>query len=161
MRTSLLLVLSVALSTILAAPGFARQDAGRTVQPTPASERPLPGSETADAGVSPGPMVGALTGKVTAVDPTARTFSLKAMGRIITFSAAKLGGLPTVGEKISIDFAENPGGPPMATSMIDSRTAAAAKFIAGSRHCGNKDVPGGYHDPLYTLNVCKDGKSHS
>jgi hypothetical protein len=161
MKKSLPLVFSVALLAAFAAPGSARQQAERNAQPTPVAEPQLPGGETADAGVSPNPMVGALSGKVKAVDPAAKTFTVKALGRIITFSAANLGNLPTVGEKIFIEFAENPGGPPMATSMMDSTAAAAARFITGSRHCGNKDVPGGYHDPLYTLNVCKDGKSHS
>ena len=103
---------------------------------------------------SPKPMTGELTGTVTGVEPGSKTFTVAFQGRAITFSAAKLGQPPKVGETVAITFTENPGGPPMATTATVADSTARTR-VGGKAHCGNKDVPGGYHDPLYTLNVCQ------
>lgn len=51
------------------------------------------------------------TGKVTQVNDKAKTFTVMAKGKAVTFSAAKLKALPTVGAIIDITYTENPGGP--------------------------------------------------
>jgi hypothetical protein len=118
-------------------------------------EKPPATAEKAVGQAAPRPMTGELTGKVTGVDPAAKTFTVMVQGRAVTFSAARLSKVPTVGENIDMAFTENPGGPPMATSSTASSAAAGARGVKKPyQHCGNKDVPGGYHDPLYTLNVC-------
>ena len=61
-----------------------------------------------------------MTAKVTGVDPTAKTFTVMIQGKAITFSAAELSNLPTVGKMINITYAWNPGEPPMATSTTVS-----------------------------------------
>ena len=61
-----------------------------------------------------------MTAKVTGVDPTAKTFTVMIQGKAITFSAAELSNLPTVGKMIDITYTWNPGEPPMATSTTES-----------------------------------------
>ncbi|MFI5395988.1 MAG: hypothetical protein ACHQ9S_10685 [Candidatus Binatia bacterium] len=93
------------------------------------------------------PMAGELTGKVTGVDPTAKTFTVMVQGRAVTFSAAKLGKLPRAGENIDIAFTSNPGGPPMATSATESGAKQVKKPY---QHCDDHT----YRNPLNSLNVC-------
>jgi len=134
----------------LSGPGAAQQKANERSRPGPVEmEQPAAQEQRAAR-----PMTGEVTGKVVDIDPRAMTFTLMVQGRAITFSAARLGKLPRVAENLDVTFAENPGGPPMATAMAEAGSAASMK-VGGKRHCNNKDVPGGYHDPLYTLNVCK------
>lgn len=90
-----------------------------------------------------------ITGKVTGVDLTAKTFIIMIQGKAITFSAANLSKLPTVGKMIDITYTWNPGEPPMATSTTDSGSEEERQ--TGYEHCGN------YHccpvSPFYTLNL--------
>ena len=105
----------------------------------------------ADDKASPKPMIGELTGKVTGVDSTAKTFTVIFQERAITFSAAKLSKLPTVGKSIHIAFTANPGELPMATSPTGSGSNAA-KTKEKYEHCGPLD--GHFGNPISTLNVC-------
>lgn len=63
-----------------------------------------------------------LTGKVTAVNSQAKTFTVMAQGKAVVFSAAKLSKLPTVGEIIDITYTENPGGPMESINLNSSRS---------------------------------------
>jgi len=52
-----------------------------------------------------------MTGKVTAVNPVAKTFTVMSNGQAVTFSAAKLPSLPIVGQILDITYTQTPGGP--------------------------------------------------
>jgi hypothetical protein len=56
-------------------------------------------------------------GKVTQVNEKAKTFTVMAKGKAVTFNAAKLKVLPKVGEIIDITYTETPGGPMEATTI--------------------------------------------
>ena len=83
-----LLILAFALVALGAgsSPGLAQQK----IQPK-AADKPAPR---------------AITGRVTAVDPGAKTVTVTIQGKAVTMSSAKLKALPTVGS--TIEFTENP-----------------------------------------------------
>lgn len=59
-----------------------------------------------------------MTGKVTQVDDGAKTFTIMANDRAITFHAFKLKALPKVGEVVDITYTQTRGGPMEATRMM-------------------------------------------
>jgi len=120
-------------------------------KPTPTKAPGKSSERVADAKPPPRPMTGELTAKVTGVDPTAKTFTVIFQDRTITFSAAKLSKLPTVGETIAIAFTAKPGELPMAASPAESGSKAARKY-GGNKHCYD---PRPYSGPLTSLNVCQ------
>ena len=63
-----------------------------------------------------------MTGKVTAVNNQAKTFTVMAKGKAVVFSAAKLSKLPTVGEIVDITYTETPGGPLESINLNSSRS---------------------------------------
>jgi uncharacterized protein YxeA len=63
-----------------------------------------------------------ITGKVIKVDEKAKTFTVTSKGQSVTFNAAKLPGLPKVGEIIDITYTQTPGGPNEATNLNTSRS---------------------------------------
>ena len=63
-----------------------------------------------------------MTGKVTAVNNQAKTFTVMAKGKAVVFSAAKLSKLPTVGEIVDINYTEAPGGPLESIHLNSSRS---------------------------------------
>jgi|GEM_PF-6827438 len=62
-----------------------------------------------------------ITGKVTQVNEKAKTFTVMAKGKAVTFNASKLKSLPKVGEIIDITYTEDPSGP-MATTINTSKS---------------------------------------
>ncbi len=100
---------------------------------------------------SPKSITGEITGKVTGVDPMAKHFNVIFQGRAITFSAARLSKLPTVGENINITFDVEPAGLPMATSTT-AAGSTARPHIGGKKHCYHPLIP--RPSPLISLNVC-------
>lgn len=58
-----------------------------------------------------------MTGKVTQVNPTGKTFTVMAKGKPFTFGSKSLKVLPKVGEVIDITYTEKPGGPMEATTI--------------------------------------------
>jgi hypothetical protein len=65
-----------------------------------------------------------MTGKVTAVDPKAKTFTVTAKGKQFTFSAAELKGpLPEVGKILDITYTQaTPGGTLKSIALNSSRS---------------------------------------
>ncbi len=63
-----------------------------------------------------------MTGKVTAVNPAAKTFTVTSNGQAVTFSAATLPSLPIVGQIIDITYTQTPGGPMEATNLNLSKS---------------------------------------
>ena len=124
-------------------------EAERKATPGVEMKQPATGEKKTVAKASPKLVTGEITGKVTGVDPTAKTFTVMAQGRAITFSAARLSKLPTVGKNIDVAFAWNPDELPMATSTTESGSTAGRKY-GGNKHCY-----GHQHDPLASLNVCQ------
>ena len=61
-----------------------------------------------------------MTGKVTAVNTQAKTFTVMAKGKAVVFSAANLSTLPTVGAVVDITYAETPGGGPLKSINLNS-----------------------------------------
>lgn len=109
-------------------------------------KQPATGEKTVDK-ASPELVTGELTGKVTGVDPTAKTFTAMTQGRAITFSAARLSTLPTVGELIDISFTWEPGRTPNATSTTEPGSEAQRKK---TEHCS---APHKLCGPLESLNL--------
>ena len=62
-----------------------------------------------------------MTGKVTQVNPTAKTFTVMAKGQAVTFTAANL-TLPKVGEILDITYTETPGGTKKATTINSTKS---------------------------------------
>jgi hypothetical protein len=62
-----------------------------------------------------------MTGKVTQVNPTAKTFTVMAKGQAVTFTAANL-TLPKVGEILDITYTQTPGGPMEATTTKSTKS---------------------------------------
>lgn len=132
--------------------GAAQQKGVEKSRPTGAVEKQPATEEKAVGKASPKPMTGELTGKVTGVDPTAKTFTVMFQGRAITFSAARLRKLATVGENIAIAFTANPGELPMATSTTESGSNAGAERVKKNyQHCDDHTHG---QNPLNSLNVC-------
>jgi hypothetical protein len=63
-----------------------------------------------------------MTGKVTEVNMTAKTFTVISKGKSVTFAAAKLKALPKVGEIIDITYTQTPGGPAESSNLNSSRS---------------------------------------
>jgi hypothetical protein len=63
-----------------------------------------------------------MTGKVTAVNTQAKTFTAMADGKEVVFSAETLTKLPTVGETVDITYTGPPGGPFKSISLNSSRS---------------------------------------
>lgn len=120
-------------------------------QPTGGERKGQPGQDPLYPR-SPKLVTGELTGKVTGVNPMAKTFNVMVQGRAITVSAARLSKLPTVGENIYITFALEPAGLPMATSTTEAGSTARP-HIGGKQHCYHPLIP--RPNPLISLNVCK------
>jgi hypothetical protein len=57
-----------------------------------------------------------MTGTVTQVNEKAKTFTVMANGKEVTFSAKEMRALPAVGDVIDITYTQTPGGPLVATS---------------------------------------------
>jgi hypothetical protein len=86
-----------------------------------APERPAPGGPSSRG--TPG--TDRLTGKVTEVNPRARTFTVLAGGKAVVLSGAELATLPKVGQVIDVTYARNPaGGPPTSKTFNESRSNA-------------------------------------
>ena len=98
--------------TIVADPALAQPKAGE--------KTPLPGVERkAVDKASPKLM----TGKVTHVDAAARTFTVTAKGKPVTFSAAKVKSLPKLDEIVDITYTDTGGpGPLEAINLNSSRS---------------------------------------
>ena len=112
-------------------------------------ERPATGEKKTVNKASPKLMTGEVTGKVTGVDPTAKTFTVMVQGRAITFSATRLSKLPTIGQTIDITYTWNPDQPPIATATTESGSTASAR--SKYEHCS--EYGGHRGDPLVTLNL--------
>ena len=93
-----------------------------------------------------------ITGKVTGVDPTAKTFTIMIQGKAITFSAANLSKLPTVGKMIDITYTWNPGEPPMATSTTESGSKVGTGEGEGQLQRDRCDCYG-CSEPFRTLRI--------
>ena len=93
-----------------------------------------------------------MTAKVTGVDPTAKTFTIMIQGKAITFSAANLSKLPTVGKMIDITYAWNPGEPPMATSTTESGSKVGTGEGEGQLQRDRCDCYG-CSEPFRTLRI--------
>ncbi len=65
-----------------------------------------------------------MSGKLTQVDGGARTFIAMPKGKAITFSAAELSKLPTVGKMIDITYTGTPSGPMEVKNFSSSRSNA-------------------------------------
>lgn len=63
-----------------------------------------------------------LTGKVTQSNEQTKTFAVMAKGNVVTFSGAKLKGVPKVGLIIDITYTQTPGGPMEATNLNSSKS---------------------------------------
>ena len=61
-----------------------------------------------------------MTGKVTQVDPAARTFTVTAKGKPVTFSAAKVKSLPKVDEIVDITYTDTGGTGPLEAVNLNS-----------------------------------------
>ena len=105
-RTSVSMLIAL---TIVAGPALAQPKAGEKTL--------LPGVErkTVDK-ASPKLM----TGKVTRVDAAARTFTVTAKGKPVTFSAAKVTSLPKVDEIVDITYTDTGGGGPLEAINLNS-----------------------------------------
>jgi hypothetical protein len=146
----LTLALALVAMVVVTGLGVAQQKGEERGRPTGAVEKQPATGEKAVGKASPKPMTGELTGKVAGVDPTAKTFTVMVQGRAVTFSAAKLSKLPTVGENIDIAFTANPGQLPMATSSTESGSNAR-KPKKPYQHCDDHTHG---QNPLNSLNVC-------
>ena len=63
-----------------------------------------------------------MTGKVTAVNTQAKTFTAMADGKEVVFSAETLTKLLTIGETVDITYTGPPGGPFKSISLNSSRS---------------------------------------
>jgi len=65
-----------------------------------------------------------MTGKVTQVNPTAKTFTVMAKGKSVTFIAQAPGELtlPKVGQILDITYTQTPGGPMKAITINNSKS---------------------------------------
>lgn len=149
-----LLTLAFGIISTLSALGdisVAQPKAEEQSRPTGAEMRQPATGETRE---KPRPVSGEITGTVTGVDPSARTFTVMAHGRAISFSAARLRQMPTSGETIDISFTLGPSGLPIATSAAKSVSAGGSSSAkpGGYCHCNSHSF---VRPPLKSLNVCK------
>ncbi len=63
-----------------------------------------------------------IAGKVTQVNPTAKTFTVQTTNGLVTFNAATLPALPTVGAMIDITATQTPDGTMKATTINASKS---------------------------------------
>jgi hypothetical protein len=63
------------------------------------------------------------TGKVTAVNEKAKTFTVIAKGNLVTFSATQLNTLPGVGKIIDITYTQKGNGPLTVTAVNISKSS--------------------------------------
>ncbi len=63
-----------------------------------------------------------MTGKVTQVDEKAKTFTVMSKGKEVTFSAAELKFLPTVGQIVDITYTQTGGGSLKSINLNSSRS---------------------------------------
>jgi hypothetical protein len=61
-----------------------------------------------------------ITGKVTQVDATKKTFTIVAKGQPHTFSAARLKALPKVGEVVDVEYTDTGTGGPLESINLNS-----------------------------------------
>jgi hypothetical protein len=98
----------------------------------------------------PKQIIGEATGNVTGVSPASKTFTAMIQGRAITFSAARLSKLPTVGENIDITFTVQPDQLPIAKSTAKSGSETGSTLKPGYEHCS---APHKLCGPLQSLNL--------
>lgn len=152
MKILLILPTTFVVLFAVAGPGAAQQKGVEGSRPAGVELKPPPiaGNQSVDKAASK-QVTGEITGTVTGVDRPAKTFTVMAYGRAITFSAARLGKLPAPGENINIPFTLNQNQLPMAMST-SAAGSAARPHMGGKQHCFHPLV--GHHDPLLSLNVC-------
>jgi len=63
-----------------------------------------------------------MTGKVTQVDAKAKTFTIMAQGKSVTFSAAELQALPANGDMVEVTYTVTPGGALKASNLNASKS---------------------------------------
>ncbi len=63
-----------------------------------------------------------MTGKVTQVNAKARTFTMTARGKSVTFSAAQVTTLPAIGDVVDVTFVVTPGGVMEASNLNLSKS---------------------------------------
>ena len=63
-----------------------------------------------------------MTGKVTQVDTKAKSFTIVAGGKSVTFSAAELGKLPAAGDTVDVTYIVTPGGSFKASNLNLSKS---------------------------------------
>jgi len=153
MKKFLTLALAIALLTAFAGLSAAQQKGEQKSQPTGIEmKQPAIGEKKTVDKASPELVTGELTGKVTGVDPMAKFFTVMVQGRAITFSAARLSKLPTVGETIDITFTLKPDELPLVTSTARPGSTTDSTLKPGGKcHCNSHSW---VRPPLKSLNVC-------
>jgi len=155
MKKLLTLALALVALAVFSGLGVAQQKGVEKSQPTGVEKKqPATGEKEAVKGKA-AIYKHEITGKVTGVDPTAKTFTVMVQGRAITFSAAKLNKLPTVEENIDITFTLKPDQLPIVTSTARSgsmRGGGLRQPVGGKCHCNHHT--GSDLGPLRSLNVC-------
>jgi hypothetical protein len=63
-----------------------------------------------------------MTGKVTQVDASAKSFTIVAGGKSATFSAARLKALPAIGDVVDVTYVVTPGGAMEASNLDLSKS---------------------------------------
>jgi hypothetical protein len=114
MKQWLTLILTLTFLVVFTGPGAAQQKAGE--KETPGALRRGP------TGVTVSGVAKTMTAKVTQLNEPAKIFVVMDKGKAVTFSAAKLGALPKVGQNIDITYTGVPGGPLEATTVKSSKS---------------------------------------
>ncbi len=107
-----LLILALAIAFLAAFTGLAaaQQKGEQKNQPTSVEKKqPATGKKTVDK-ASPKLMTGKVAGKVTGVDPTAKTFTAMIQDKAVTYNVKNLKSLPKVGDIIYIAVGDAGGG---------------------------------------------------
>jgi hypothetical protein len=115
------LMFAFAVAFALADRGIAQQKAEDKSQAGAATQQPAASERRSLDKASPILM---LTGKVTQVDPAARTFTVAAKGKLVTFRGGNLKSLPKPGDVVDIRYADTPGGPAEAINLNSSKSNA-------------------------------------
>jgi hypothetical protein len=63
-----------------------------------------------------------MTGKVTQVDAKAKSFTITAQGKSVTFSAGALRALPAIGDMVDVTYVVTPGGSFRASNLNLSKS---------------------------------------
>jgi hypothetical protein len=111
MKKLLTLALALVALAVFTDPAGAQQK-GTQKSPAAAVETKQP---AAPAKNSAHAMETMMTGTVTQVNEKAKTFTVMANGKEVTFSAKEMRALPAVGDVIDITYTQTPGGPLVAT----------------------------------------------